>query len=358
MCEIVLERSYSFASPEYWELFEDFGASAFQHPIWLDALYRLAPAAHSTPAVVTIREEGGRLAAVLPLLAHRRGPLKLIEFADLGVSDYAAPVGAPATLQALAANEAVGRKIRALLQPCDLIRIKKVVDPQCGLDGLLGAPDWRSMRVSAHSVALTAPYASWRDGVMSASRRSSLARKRRALGRKGAVRFEALHDASRILEAMAAMRTWRLHRFEGDLVQQPAFYDFYVEIALRGAVCGFARTYGLWLDDQLIGALMGVCHRGRFLFLLAGMDYAAHSRQSIGALVFEDLARDCIERGDTVLDFTIGDEPYKQEFGAQPRALWMLCMPLTMAGRLAAWAVDRRAEHRGAAGTPAEVSMT
>jgi hypothetical protein len=34
--------------------------------------------------------------------------------------------------------------------------------------------------------------------------------------------------------------------------------------------------------------------------------------------MFEQVARDCIERGEAFLDFTIGDEPYKVTFGAKP----------------------------------------
>src|SRR5262249_17259662 len=55
----------------------------------------------------------------------------------------------------------------------------------------------------------------------------------------------------------------------------------------------------------------------------------------IGSLTFEAALRDCIERGDTVFDFTIGDEPYKRFFGAQPTAMWVISGPASPLGTLA-----------------------
>lgn len=350
MYEVALENSFSFASPEYGELYQRSCATAFQHPIWLDRLYRTAAAVRAAPQIVTVRLDR-QLAMVLPLMSRRRGPLRVIEFADLGVSDYAAPICQPGMLEVLAANPAVRSRLRAVLHACDVIRLKKVLDGHAGLDRLLGAQHSVRLEVSAHSVRLHEPFGDWRKGVMSASRQSSLARKRRALARKGAVRFEQVRESGRIVRAMEAMREFRKIRFAGDLFQQPAFYDFYLAVALEGAACGYARTFALWLDDQLIGVLMGLSHRKRFLFLLAGMDFAAHGAQSIGALAFEDLARDCIAQGDAVLDFTIGDEPYKQEFGARPEPLWMVTVPVSLPGRAGAWMAHRR----GRRGTQADL---
>jgi len=51
---------------------------------------------------------------------------------------------------------------------------------------------------------------------------------------------------------------------------------------------------------------------------MGAFDIEGFKSQSVGALMFEQVAKDCIARGDRVLDFTIGDEPYKKHFGAQP----------------------------------------
>ena len=88
--------------------------------------------------------------------------------------------------------------------------------------------------------------------------------------------------------------------------------------AIRGADAGLSRTYTLFLDGRPIAGVFGLIHKGQFLVILGGFDLAGYKKQSIGALVFEEIARDCIERGEITLDFTIGDEPYKRLFGARP----------------------------------------
>jgi hypothetical protein len=50
--------------------------------------------------------------------------------------------------------------------------------------------------------------------------------------------------------------------------------------------------------------------------------------------MFEQVARDCIARGETMLDFTIGDEPYKLTFGADPRPM----SQISRAGSPLGWA--------------------
>src|ERR1041384_4084659 len=90
--EVAVEPLFDFLSGEYAQLFAWSRATAFQHPRWLDALYRkLAPAVNADPVIVTVRREG-HLAMLLPLVRRRYGTLAAIQFADLGGSDYAFPV--------------------------------------------------------------------------------------------------------------------------------------------------------------------------------------------------------------------------------------------------------------------------
>jgi len=157
------------------------------------------------------------------------------------------------------------------------------------------------------------------------------------------VQFECSSDAAAIKSTFESMRRYRLPRFEHagdrDLLQQPLYFDFYIDVARSGAASGIARTYTLSIDGRTIAGVMGLAHQGQFLVLLGGFDHASFKNQSIGALMFEDVGRDCIERGDTVLDFTIGDEPYKQLFGAEPTEMWMFTKAGSRLGSLASFVV-------------------
>jgi CelD/BcsL family acetyltransferase involved in cellulose biosynthesis len=341
--EIRLENSHDFLSDEYAELFESSRATAFQHPLWLDRVYRqLAPQLNAEAVVIAIRRrDNGRLAMLLPLLRRRHGALRVIEFADLQVSDYAAPVADDTAFAQIAADRQARERIRALLKPYDLLRIQKIGETAQPLEQLLGVSRRASMGVSAHAVGLQDPYSQWEAENISASYRKELDKKRRQLNRKGAVRFECSRDPEIVKSTFYSMREYRRERFNGrDLLQQPLYFDFYLDMALQGQNSGFSRTYTLSIDERPIGGVWGLFHRRQFLVLLCGFDLATYKNQSIGALTFADVARDCIERQDTLLDFTIGDESYKQLFGTQPSGMWMISAAGTPLGAVANFVAD------------------
>jgi CelD/BcsL family acetyltransferase involved in cellulose biosynthesis len=198
------------------------------------------------------------------------------------------------------------------------------------------------MGMSAHAVRLYGPYSQWRAENITASYRKELDKKQRQLNRKGAVQFACSRDPEVIKSTFYNMRQYRQERFQGrDLLQKPVYFDFYLEVALQGAEDGFSRTYALAIDGHPIGGVWGLHHRHQFLVLLGGFDFAAFKNQSIGALTFAEVARDCIERGDTLLDFTIGDESYKRLFGARPSGMWMISAAGTPLGRIANFVAEK-----------------
>ena len=140
--DIAIEQGFDFLTPDYAELFDNSAATAFQHPLWLDTLYtRLASHVGATPLVVVVRHRAtGALAMVLPLLRIRRGPIRTVEFADLRVSDYLAPVCSPQVFSELLKDESACAEIRCLVRPFDLLRMTKLPDGRLPIENLLAAP--------------------------------------------------------------------------------------------------------------------------------------------------------------------------------------------------------------------------
>src|ERR1700742_1031528 len=137
---VAVTSRFDFLSEEYATLFAESCATAFQHPIWLDAIYhKLVPRLNVEPLIVTVREPvNGRLLMVLPLVRRRYRGLRTIEFADLGVSDYVAPVASDATIDAVAADPFARRRIEAVLKPFDMLRIRKLRSASVSVQRLLG----------------------------------------------------------------------------------------------------------------------------------------------------------------------------------------------------------------------------
>lgn len=324
MFEASIQNSFDFLSAEYAGLFAGSSATAFQHPRWLAALYgKLLAANMAEPLVVVVRSSADkRLAMVLPLVRRRLAFLRIVEFADLRVSDYVSPVADPRTFATILADSACVEQIRRLVRPYDLLKIGKLAEHSLELEKLFGIRR-ESMGMNAYATRLGDSYQEWREHCLQRSYCKELDKKSRQLHRKGNVRFECARDPAAIRAVVDAMKIYRGLRFGGpeeggDLLQTPAYFNFYQGMALDGRDDA-TRTYGLWLDDRVIAGVLGLAHKGTsFLVIMGGFDFENYKNQSIGSLMFEQVARDCIERGEHYLDFTIGDEPYKMTFGAKP----------------------------------------
>jgi len=68
---------------------------------------------------------------------------------------------------------------------------------------------------------------------------------------------------------------------------------------------------------------------------MIGPDTERYKRFSPGMLAIEDSLRAAIEAGDQVYDFTIGDHPYKLQFGAEAVPLYEWHRAGSVLGRMA-----------------------
>jgi len=339
--EVAVEPLFNFLSAEYAELFEGARATAFQHPRWLDAIYRkLLPRLHATSLVITVRRDS-RLAMVLPLVRRRYGTLRAIEFADFGVSDYASAIASNTAMEAIAADRDACARIKVALKPFDVLRIQKLRGDCFPIERILGAAERVAMPMSAHAVPLSASYPAWRAANITASYRKELDKKLRQLNRKGAIVFSCATDADTIRATLDKMKEFRGPRFgDGDLLQNSAYFDFYLDIATQ-SLGSLSRLYSVTLDGSPIAGVMSLSHHGRVLVILGGFDLTNHKNQSLGSLTFEMVAQHSIEMGDTTLDFTIGDEPYKRLFGAEASHVYQISRSGSLMGAVAGVAVDQ-----------------
>jgi CelD/BcsL family acetyltransferase involved in cellulose biosynthesis len=348
--EVSVNNSFNFLSAEYAELYRRSVATAFQHPAWLAALYSKLLIHNGAEAlIVVVRfKSDGSLAMVLPLVRRRYAILRVVEFADLRVSDYASPVADAATFSQILADAATGAQIRRALKPYDLLRISKLAEHSLPIEALLDIGQRDGMGMNAYATSLDGSFDNWRQSRLTASYRKELDKKLRQLHRRGDVRFACVADPVAIETAFDAMRAFRRIRFEdrggGELLQISPYFDFYRGLA-QDPDGGLTRTYTFTLEGRPIAIVLGLARQNSFLIIMTGFDHAGFKNQSIGSLMFEHVARDCIERGETVLDFTIGDEPYKLTFGANPRPMWQV----TRAGSPQGWLIRLALENLPAA---------
>jgi CelD/BcsL family acetyltransferase involved in cellulose biosynthesis len=342
---VAVEPAFDFAGDEYRALHQRSRASVFQSPRWLEAMWRdLAPVFGVEPVTLTVRDAATRqLMLALPLARRRQHGVTVLEFADFGLCDYHAAVYDLDEVPLLDADATLPKRIVAALPRHDVLALEKLTGDDPLLERLFPGVRRASMRQSAYPSQLTSDWKTWRDATLSQGFRRELDMKRRKLGRAGDVQFVQLRDPDEIDRAFEALRRYRSARFKTigvpDLLDHEPIFAFYRLMAIDGAREGFARTECLYLSGEPIAVQFGLTQRGVYSMLLIGPDIARHHRLSPGLLAVDASLRAAIEGGDRVFDFTIGDHPYKQQFGAQAIPLYEWHRARTLRGHVALLAI-------------------
>jgi CelD/BcsL family acetyltransferase involved in cellulose biosynthesis len=280
---------------------------------------------------------------VLPLSRKRRRGVTTLAFADFGLCDYLGPVYDPAKAPLLLGDASLPRRLAATLPRHDMLALTKLA----GNDPLIAHlfPDARRarMRISAYPAQLHGDWKTWRAQALDPGHRRTLDMKRRRLERTGKPAFRLLGESDEITRAFEAMRRYRVERFKSlgaaDMLDHEAVFAFYRRRAVDGAHDGATRTYCLYLDGEPVAVLFGLAQRGTYSMLLVGLDIARHGRLSPGLLAIEDSMRSTAEAGDHVYDFTIGDHPYKLQFGGKAVSLYESYQARTLRGYAAMLAI-------------------
>jgi len=303
---------FDFGSTEFHLLFDRARASAFQHPDWLSAFYRhLAPAHGVEPLVVTGRDDNGDLQLVVPLV-HRRaeGGPGSIEYAFLGVTDYVCPIIA----DGLRLDEKTAQAFRRALGAHGGLKIGPVHDQHVQQWRSLLGSEPRVLGFGAHAVRFGFPYGEWRRANLGSHRAAALDRKARRLDDTGALRLELL-EADAVRPAMMAGRDFRSGRFPDDPLQTAHGLEFYFDVATSGARSGLAQTWRLVSGESTVALVFGLIDKSSFRYILLCCNYVAHARYSPGRVALDRVMAAWAARGGEAFDFTIGDEPFKADFG-------------------------------------------
>ena len=342
---VAAEPAFDFAGSEYRALQQRSRATAFQGSRWLSALQNdVAPSADVEPVTVTARAAtDGRLMLVLPLARHRVRGLTFLTFADFGLCDYLGAIYDPTDAPSLFADGDLPQRIAAALPRYDVLQFTKLTGEDLLLEWLFPNVQRARMRVCAYPARLSGDWESWRKANVDQSFRRYLDMKRRRLKRTGASEFTLLRQSDAIACAFESLRRYRSERFKAlgvrDLLDDEAVFQFYQRIAIEGAGDGSARTHCLYLSGEAIAITFGITDRGVYALLLVGLDVARHARLSPGLLAIEDTVQAALGAGDSIYDFTIGDHPYKTQFGGQSKPLYEWHQARTLRGHAAVFAI-------------------
>lgn len=342
-----------FQSADYAALHARSNSSAFQHPLWLQSFHRhLAPSRGAQGVTLVGRSGPGEPTCfVLPMIARKLSGVTILESADLGVSDYAAPVVDPDWWERQHDHAALRASVAAALPSHDILRVKPIRDEYLALWQAFLPGSTKTLGFSAHAASLVGPVEHWREQALTDSFARYLARKRKRFFKTEGARLVVVQGENAIARAMERLAQLREGRFEQDVIAAPAAQAFYSAVAQSGEQAGFARVYALELGGEAIGYTFCLAFGGRLHYLLIGCDYQAHGRHSPGLLLYDGMIGDWIDAGGEIFDFTIGDEPFKADFGTVATPLHVLTHTPTVRGALALAAMRWRERWREASAT-------
>ncbi|MGH8080917.1 MAG: GNAT family N-acetyltransferase [Lysobacter sp.] len=322
-----------------WQAWTDTGAiaSVFQTPQWLAAWYATLGAQPGREALlVSVQDRDGRLLMALPLVRETHAGLVRIVFADLGVSDYAAPLwthDCPTDASELRAMFAV---VRRALPSADLWTIEKMPEQVNGhANPLLHWPGTRESELFGNPAEVGEDFEQWRFS-REKTHRKELERSWRVFTRHEQARFEQLTQVDEAMRVMDALEALQRKAIAGKgwayILDEPGYREFYRRLIEQGLAGGEVVLTALKVGDEVVAALLGL-RRGRdYAMIRIGNAGGEWRNCSPGRLIIERSMAHLHADGVRRFDFTIGDYAYKRGFMPDKLALFDSTVALSWKG--------------------------
>ena len=332
-----LHTDLATIAPAWRAMQAEGGCTPYQRIEWI-ALVLGHLAAGVTPLFVEVVEAAsGRPLLVLPMARIGHRTHTAIEWLDLGVSDYAAPVLAAGPALSPEEAERAWLAVRSALPAADLIRITRipthVADAPNPLARIALA---RPLAMTSSGVALDGDPETLLRRVCSASTVRDVAKRRRRLGQHGAVRFAAAGTADEVEAVFGTLLCQRRDRFHDmgrfDLLDRPEVSAFYHAAAIAGLRDGSARVFALRVGEEAIATALGLVHGGSFYGVLLAMGGGQWRPFGPGIMIVSEIMVWARTAGLTYLDFTVGALPYKHGFRPTERPLLEIAQARTPMG--------------------------
>jgi CelD/BcsL family acetyltransferase involved in cellulose biosynthesis len=298
-------------------------STGFQTLDWLTVLYEeLAPARRATPRLVVVTERNsGDVALILPLLLTKEGRLLVAHFADLGVSDYGAPILGPALLVKRRSMRRTWHAVRKALADVDLIRLDRMPAEIGGRPNpLIGRPGITPSRLSGNQLVIADTVEAYLRN-LGKKYRKEVERCGRLWEKEGAPRFYRATTPDEIAHVYSALDEQQAERHQAlgskYILDEPAYRAFYERLAMDGSEAGLASIFALEAGGKIVATLFGIVHDGAFTLLRISTGGDAWTHLSPGRLVIVEAMKYFVARGVRRFDFGMGDYPFKRGFGTE-----------------------------------------
>jgi CelD/BcsL family acetyltransferase involved in cellulose biosynthesis len=322
--DVRIEPDFDFLSAEYRAFYRPDRATAFQAPLWMNFIHkRLAPGLAAEQRTLTVRNRAdGALVMVAPFVLQRSKGIRMLSPADFGVCDYNSVVGDRNTLAMIAADAALVGRINAEIRRCDILMFRKVREDDFDVGRLFPRSDSSPTENAAYHADVGDDFEAWQRRTVSRKFSKELGRLQRQTEREfGGYEHRPATTEAEIRQAFDALRGWRAGRFEGDLLQNPLYFDFYRDYAIAGLESGEAVTYISYAGGQPAAVLFGPTGDGVFHAVLIGADTERLGKQSPGMQIIYQVIKQRFAEGFHSFDMGLGNTGYKTQFRVEETQL-------------------------------------
>ena len=312
-------------------------SSPFQSERWLAGWYgAFAGRPDVEPLLVEVVDADGRLALGLPLVRRFGRRLTTVEFADLGITDYNAPILGPAAPAGPAEARAAWRAVRRVLPAADLAVFTKMPGRVGDAENpLVQALPVEPSRLFGNFVATGDDYDAWLH-TLDKNDRKELARFARVFTREEGARFVHATDpalARRILDWIEVEQAGRIRALGLPyLLDDPDYAGFYRAMLDRGIADGSVIVTALMHGDEVVAGLYGIADGAHYAMVRIAFTGGRWANCSPGRLVIERSMEAMHRAGYRYFDFTIGDYAHKRGFSAAHLPLFDASIALSLRG--------------------------
>jgi CelD/BcsL family acetyltransferase involved in cellulose biosynthesis len=300
-------------------------ATPFQHPQWLDAWYRaFADVDDIEPLIAIICDEAtGEQVALLPLIRRLQKGIRIVEFADLGTTDYNAPMLMAAAPRDARAARALWRDLKAALRRvpggADLIRLPRMPVELDGRPNPLALLDAAGpCSLNGNVVTTGDDFDTYRYS-LDRTVRKELERSWRVFTRHSTAAFKIITDknqALRNLSTMEIQQGTRMQRLGLNFVLNDEICAaFYRNLVGGGVDSGYVVVSALTVGEEVVATLLGIRTGSHYLMVRISNAGEKWSNCSPGRLIIERTMAALHKDGVRKFDFSVVNYAYKRRFG-------------------------------------------
>jgi CelD/BcsL family acetyltransferase involved in cellulose biosynthesis len=317
-------------------------STPFQDPRWLGAWYQAFANFDSVEPLIAVISDSAtsEQVALLPLIRRTRNGIRIIEFADLNLTDYNAPLlGAAAPRDAKSARMLWHSLLAALkLLPggADLIRLRKMpIDLECQPNPLALLAGAYPSSLNGNVVTTGGDFDAYRFS-LGRTVRKELERSWRVFTRAPAAAFQIVTDANEALRLLSTMEIQQGARMQhlglNFILNDETCAAFYRNLVRDGVDSGCAVVSTLTAGEDVVATLLGVRSGSRYVMVRISNAGEKWSNCSPGRLIIERTMAALHKEGVREFDFSIGNYAYKRRFGVAPLPLADLTAALSWRG--------------------------